>query len=147
MVTPFFWNTWWFRLTVLAAFTAGVVALVRYVSFSRLQSQLRRAEQQAALHRERARIAKDIHDDLGANLTQISLLSEFARQDSSAPEKVDTHAQKISATARQAVKSLDEIVWAVNPRNDTLAELIEYHGAIRARLSPIGGHPLPAGFP
>jgi signal transduction histidine kinase len=126
LVEPFIWETWWFRTVALAALTLGMVVLVRYVSFRRLQIQLQRAQREAALHQERARIAKDIHDDLGANLTQIALLSEFARQDRATPERVDVHTGKISTTARQAVKSLDEIVWAVNPHNDTLAELIDY---------------------
>jgi signal transduction histidine kinase len=128
VVTPFFWQTLWFRVTVLVSFTLSVIAVVRYVSFRRLHQQLRLLEQQAALHKERARIAKDIHDDLGANLTQISLLGELAQQDSGAPEKAVERTQQISATARQAIKSLDEIVWAVNPRNDTLAHLIDYAG-------------------
>ncbi|MEY2465537.1 MAG: hypothetical protein QOD03_58 [Verrucomicrobiota bacterium] len=90
---------------------------------------MRRFEQQAALHKERARIAKDIHDDLGASLTQISLLGELAQQDSgTSPETASKHIEKISNTARQVIKSLDEIVWAVNPRNDTLAHLIDYTG-------------------
>jgi signal transduction histidine kinase len=126
IVEPFVWETWWFRTIALAALTLAIVVLVRYVSFRRLQLQLQRAQREAALHQERARISKDIHDDLGANLTQIALLSEFARQDRATPERVDAHTEKISVTARQAVKSLDEIVWAVNPHNDTLAELIDY---------------------
>src|SRR5262249_34972849 len=80
-VQPFFWQRWWFQLAVLAGFTLSVVAIVRYVSFRRLRTQLRQLEQQTVLHKERARIAKDIHDDLGANLTQIALLSELTRQD------------------------------------------------------------------
>jgi signal transduction histidine kinase len=101
---------------------------VRYVSFRRLHARLRALEQQAALQRERARIAKDIHDDLGANLTQIAYLGELANQDRDEPKLVGERIGKISATARQAVKSLDEIVWAVNPRNDTLAHLLDYAG-------------------
>ena len=128
VVAPFFWQTWWFRLTVLAAFTFGVIAIVRYVSFRRLQKQLRVLEAQAALQKERARIAKDIHDDLGANLTQIAFLGELAHQDRGAPEQVAARIGKISTNARLAIKSLDEIVWAVNPRNDTLAHLIDYAG-------------------
>jgi signal transduction histidine kinase len=103
-----------------------VIAIVRYVSFRRLRAQLLQLEAQAALHKERARIAKDIHDDLGANLTQISLLGELAHQDRSAPQQVGEHIDKISNIARRAVKSLDEIVWAVNPQNDTLAHFIDY---------------------
>jgi signal transduction histidine kinase/ligand-binding sensor domain-containing protein len=128
VVAPFFWQTWSFRLAVLSGFTLALIALVRYVSFRRLRLRLRQLEQQAALHKERARIAKDIHDDLGANLTQISLLSELTRQDMAQPDKAGGHLQKISLTSRQVIKSLDEIVWAVNPRNDTLAHLIDYSG-------------------
>lgn len=128
VVAPFFWQNWWFRLAVLVGFTGSIIAIVRYVSFRRLRARLSSLEQQNALHRERARIAKDIHDDLGANLTQIAFLGELARQDRAEPEKATERTEKISATARQAIKSLDEIVWAVNPRNDTLAHLIDYVG-------------------
>jgi signal transduction histidine kinase/ligand-binding sensor domain-containing protein len=128
MVAPFLRERWWFRLAVVAAFTLSIVAIVRYVSFRRLHARLRVLEQQAALQRERARIAKDIHDDLGANLTQIAYLGELANQDRGEPNLVGERIGKISATARQTVKSLDEIVWAVNPRNDTLAHLLDYAG-------------------
>jgi signal transduction histidine kinase/ligand-binding sensor domain-containing protein len=128
VVAPFFWQTWWFRSAVLAGFTLGIVAIVRYVSFRRLRRQLRLLEVQAGLHKERARIAKDIHDDLGANLTQIALLGELARQDRGEPDKAAARLDTISGTARQAIKALDEIVWAVNPRNDTLPHLIDYAG-------------------
>lgn len=127
-VLPFFWQTWPFRVGAFAVFTLAVIGIVRYVSFRRLRRQVAALEQQAALHHERTRIAKDIHDDLGANLTQISLLSELAHQDMTAPEKAGEHLEKISTTARQVIKSLDEIVWAVNPRNDTLPHLIDYLG-------------------
>ncbi len=127
-VLPFYWQTWWFRLIVFATFTAGVIATVRYVSFRRLHLRLRLLEQQAALQKERARIAKDIHDDLGADLTQIAYLGELAQQDRAEPERVADRIGTISMTARQAVKSLDEIVWAINPRNDTLPHLIDYVG-------------------
>src|SRR6185369_15178781 len=83
-------------------------------------------ERQAALDKERARIARDIHDDLGGTLTQVSLLSGLALRDWKSPDKSFEHVQLISTTARQVIKSLDEIVWAVNPRNDTLPELINY---------------------
>lgn len=128
IVEPFYWQRWWFRLIVLAVFVFSVIAVVHYVSVRRLREQLAIMEQQAALQHERARIAKDIHDDLGANLTQIAFLGELAQQDRDEPGKASERAEKISATARQAIKSLDEIVWAVNPRNDTLAHLMDYAG-------------------
>ena len=155
-VTPFVWQTWWFRLAVVGLFTVGVAALVRYVSFRSLRLKLRTAQQQAALYQERARIAKDIHDDLGGSLTQISLLSELARQDRDAPEKTAAHAARISETARQVIKSLDEIVWAVNPRNDTLPHLIDYTGQFAVEFLRAAGirchvdlpdHPPPRAVP
>jgi len=79
------------------------------------------------VERERARIAKDIHDDLGASLTLIAVLGDLAKK-----ERVAERVEKMSSTARDAVKSLDEIVWAVNPRNDTLAHLIDYTGQFAA---------------
>ena len=127
-VEPFFWQRRWFQLAMLALFTLCVIAVVRYVSFRRLHRHIQELERQTMLHKERARIAKDIHDDLGANLTQITLLSELAHQDMAAPEKARPQVEKISSTARQVMKSLDEIVWAVNPRNDTLPHLVDYLG-------------------
>jgi signal transduction histidine kinase/ligand-binding sensor domain-containing protein len=128
VVAPFFWQRLWFRIGGLTIFTLAIIAAVRIISFRRLHQRLLILEQQEALHRERARIAKDIHDDVGANLTQIALLGELAQQDRTEPEKAADRLGKISGTARQAIKSLDEIVWAVNPRNDTLAHLIDYAG-------------------
>lgn len=127
-VAPFFWQTWWFRGLAAGFFIAIFVGIGRYVSFRRLRAKLRVLEQQAALSRERARIARDIHDDLGTRLSEITLLSELALQDHSQQEKGQEHIRHISVTARQATDSLDEIVWAANPRNDTLPDLVGYIG-------------------
>lgn len=128
IVSPFFWQTWWFRLGLFATFTGSVVTVVRLVSFRRLRQKLQVAEQQAALSQERARIARDIHDDLGGSLSHIKLLSELALQDRTPPDPTEGSLRQITATARQMLKSLDEIVWAINPRNDTLPHLISYLG-------------------
>jgi signal transduction histidine kinase len=119
-VQPFFWQTWWFRLGLLAVLIASVVAVVRYVSYRRLRLRLRRLEQETAVQKERARIAKDLHDDLGAHLSQIAMLSELAQSDFQKPEQAHGHIDQIFRTARSVTRSLDEIVWAVNPRNDSL---------------------------
>jgi signal transduction histidine kinase len=128
VVEPFLWQTWWFRGGALALFTLSVVAAVRYVSHRRLRLRLLVLERESALHTERARIAKDIHDDLGASLTQISLLGKLAEHDLGEPAKAGPLLKQISTTAREGVKAVDEIVWAVNPRNDTVAHLLDYAG-------------------
>ena len=78
------------------------------------------------IEHERARIARDLHDQLGANLTQVTLLGEMAEADKDLPGEIEQHAQQICATARETTRSLDEIVWAVNPSNDTLESLANY---------------------
>jgi signal transduction histidine kinase/ligand-binding sensor domain-containing protein len=127
-VDPFFWQTWWFRLGLLAGFTGAVVAVVRLVSYRRLRRRLQQAEQMSALSQERARIARDIHDDLGGSLAHVKLLSELATRERAAPEPGEDYLGQITATTRQMLKSLDEIVWAINPRNDTLPNLVGYLG-------------------
>jgi signal transduction histidine kinase len=139
VVKPFFWQTWWFRLIAVVMFISVFVGIGRYVSFRRLRAKLRLLEQQAVVSRERARIARDIHDDLGTRLSEITLLSELALQDHSHREKGQEHIRHISVTARQATDSLDEIVWAANPRNDTLPDLIGYIGQFAQQFLQMAG--------
>jgi signal transduction histidine kinase/ligand-binding sensor domain-containing protein len=136
-VMPFFWQTWWFRLGVLLLFTASVIAVVRYISFRRMRRKLRAAEQQAAIERERGRIARDIHDDLGNRLTEIQLLTGLAQSDRTLPD--NSIAGEISSAARQATDALDEIVWAINPGNDTLPHLIDYLGQFAVEFLQTAG--------
>lgn len=127
-VSPFYWQTWWFRAGLLAVFTAVVVAVVRWLSHRRLRRELRRAEQQAALSEDRARIARDLHDELGGSLAHVKLLSEMAAQERPPGDLPGENLREITHTTRQLLKSLDEIVWAINPRNDTLPHVIGYLG-------------------
>jgi ligand-binding sensor domain-containing protein/signal transduction histidine kinase len=125
-VLPPFWRTWWF-LSSSAIFLLGmIVGFVYYASTQRLHRQLEGLRQQEALEKERARIARDLHDQLGANLTQVALLGELAEEDKASPKEVEAHAKQISQTARETTHALDEIVWTVNPSNDTLDGLINY---------------------
>ena len=104
----------------------GVGATVRIMEKRKFQLQLQRAEQESALERERARIAQDLHDDLGSSLTRLSLLSGLIKADKDNPEQVEAHAGKLAQSADQTVRALEEIVWAVRPGSDTLQSLVEY---------------------
>jgi signal transduction histidine kinase len=123
-VVPLWWQTAWFRLAVIIAAVALVVLVVRAVSHRRLRSRLERLERESAVERERARIARNIHDDLGASLTRISLLTQTARRDEGTVES--RQLGQIYETVRQITRSMDEIVWAVNPKNDHLDGLVSY---------------------
>jgi ligand-binding sensor domain-containing protein/signal transduction histidine kinase len=122
-VQPQFWQTWWFRAAGILCLIGIVVGVVRYISTQKLKREALLHEQQ---EHERARIARDLHDQLGANLTQVALLGEMAEVDKNLPGEIELHAQQISHTARETTRALDEIVWAVNPSNDTLEGLANY---------------------
>ena len=125
-ITQHFWQQWWFTVLSALLVLAAVGTTVRVVEKRKYQVQLRRAEQEHALERERARIAQDLHDDLGSLLTRISLLGGLLRNDKDNPEQVAAHATKISHAADQTVRALEEIVWAVRPGSDTLQGLVDY---------------------
>jgi signal transduction histidine kinase len=123
---PQLWQTWWFRGLAVLGLLGSVGGTVRLVEKRKLHRRLRHMEQERALERERARIARDLHDDLGSSLTRISLLSGLARADRDNPGQVEIHAEKISESAAQTVRALEEIVWAVRPGSDSLQSLVDY---------------------
>jgi len=125
-VEPPLWRTWWFLSTTAACLLGAIIAVVHYLSTQKLQRQLERLKHEEALEQERSRIARDIHDQLGASLTHVSLLGELVESDKDSPEAVEAHARQISQTARDTTRALDEIVWAANPSNDTLDGLVSY---------------------
>jgi len=125
---PHFWQTWWFRICTLLAGVAGVTRIVWQVSRRRMRRKLEAAERLQAVERERTRIAKDIHDHLGANLTRISLLSQSAHGELENPAQAAAQLERIYETSRELTRSMDEIVWAVNPQHDTLDSLASYLG-------------------
>jgi signal transduction histidine kinase/ligand-binding sensor domain-containing protein len=128
---------WWqrvpFRMFALGALAAAVWGGVTL----RARTRIRRAEQAQAVERERTRIARDMHDELGASLTQIGAASSLAQGEP--PESAAARLREIGDTARRSVEALDEIVWAVNPRYDSLAGTIEYLGKYAVRFLSSAG--------
>jgi signal transduction histidine kinase len=84
------------------------------------------AERRHAIEAERTRIARDIHDELGSSLSQIRLLSEMTLAQNESLPQIQDNSVKISGKALEATRVLDEIVWAVDPHNDTLESLASY---------------------
>jgi signal transduction histidine kinase/ligand-binding sensor domain-containing protein len=128
VVLPYFWQTWTFRAAAALAAAGALGGAVRGITRRRYRRKLERLERQRAIEKERSRIAKDIHDDLGASLTRITLLSQTARGDLEHPEQAAADLDRIYDTARELTQAMDEIVWAVNPQHDTLDSLVSYLG-------------------
>lgn len=123
---PNYWETVWFRVGRVV-FSAGLLAgLVAIVIRQRYRRRLERLEQRRGLERERARIAQDLHDDLGAGLVEISFGSELAQDTSLSQDESREHAREIGSRAREMVTALDEIVWAVNPKHDDVSSMATY---------------------
>lgn len=114
IISPPFWQTWWFVTLVLIT----VAFLIYYLGTIRIKSQLE-------IEKLKLKIASDLHDNIGAGLTEISILSEVAeRSEGHSNSIVKKDLQKISDTARQLVDSMSDIVWVVNPQRDSLHDLI-----------------------
>jgi signal transduction histidine kinase/ligand-binding sensor domain-containing protein len=109
LLRPPFWQAWWFQLTVFLTL-AGLLALIYHYRVSRL----------LALQKMRARIANDLHDDVGSGLSQIAIWSDIAIRD----EQDRDALQRIAVSSRSLVDNIGDIVWTVNPRRDTLRQLI-----------------------
>lgn len=132
-------------LALLALAASGWVAVLHRQVAERtrqLEKQIQerqRAERQREIEQERARVAHDLHDDLGAGLTEVNMLCSLIRSAATSNEEKQRYLNELMHTAERMVTSLDEIVWAVNPRNDTIASLASYFGAYAQRLLDLAG--------
>ena len=98
---------------------------MKIVEYERSLEQ-QRFRHKAAMEAERARIAAELHDDLGANLTQIQWLGDSATHNEGSTSGDKQLLLRISRKSREMVLLIDQIVWAVNPKNDTLEHLVTY---------------------
>ncbi len=113
-ILPPIWQRPWFVAVASVVVVALVALLYRY-----------RVAQLVAIERVRTRIATDLHDDIGASLSQIAILSELARTDAdTAPETANT-LDRIATTSRELVESMGDIVWAINPKRDRVGDLLQ----------------------
>lgn len=129
-VRPPFWRTWWF-LTLATVFTLGsTVSITRFALRRRLESRLERVrleqqiererlEKALEVERERRRISQDIHDEVGSGLTKILMLSQNASE-------AGQQSSEISLAAQGVIDGMQEIIWSINPKNDTLQSLVAF---------------------
>jgi len=111
-ISPPFWKTWWFiTLCVIIVFIIGY-SLYNY-----------RLEQLLQVERLRTKISTDLHDDIGSTLSSISILSELVLHKKD-KEQTDEMLNEIKDNAINLMEKMDDIVWSINPKNDSLEDLL-----------------------
>ena len=116
----------WFWPACVLVLTAAGFGNWRYLAWRKVRREILRLQGQQALEKERLRIAQDIHDDLGARITEISIASSLAKKQPGLPDATGADFERISGMSRELVAALYETVWAVNPENDNLDSLGTY---------------------
>jgi len=126
IILPPFWKRTWFIVTVGMAAAGFSVAAIRYSAWRKAQRVIAELGRMTAVQAERARIARDLHDGLGADLTQVALLSELAQVNFDQPDRARAYVDDTFRAAQKLTRAVDEVVWTLDPSNDTLARFGPY---------------------
>ncbi len=126
IVVPPFYETKLFAFVIAALAAAAISLIVRQITRNRMQRRLDALERERAVEHERSRIARDLHDNLGADLTHLALLSDLAQADAGDAVKAKCHFDQIFDLAQNLTRQVDEMVWAVNPANDSLKGFVPF---------------------
>lgn len=112
IINPPFWRTYWFIALCIVVLVGVLYAVYRY-----------RINELLHLQKVRNRIATDLHDDIGTTLTNISILSELSKKNLQ-KEEAATFLDRIAEEVHNSSQALDDIVWSINTRNDTLEQTV-----------------------
>ncbi|HKG69294.1 MAG TPA: two-component regulator propeller domain-containing protein [Segetibacter sp.] len=111
-IQPPFWKTWWFiALTIFAL--AGCFYYIYRLKINKL----------LAVQKMRSKVARDLHDDVGATLTSINILSEMAKRKTNGNVEAKELIEKISDNSSRMMEAMDDIVWSINPNNDSMKRI------------------------
>jgi signal transduction histidine kinase len=145
---------WWtvrHTIAVIAILSGGLLLALGWVTLLRRTVALRTAqlkteieerqlvEQRRVMEEERTRVAQDLHDELGAGLTEVDILGALVQNPQIESEKKQGYLGELREVSRSLVAGLDEIVWAVNPRYDSVADLAGYYSLFAQRFLNLAG--------
>jgi len=126
IISPPYWQTWWFYLFEIIIIIAILIWIIRLYTLRKLNKQKVEFEKTKAVSDERSRIASDMHDDLGAGLTSIRLLSEIANIKTTEDSSTKNEIRKIVRVATNLSENLKEIIWTMNSNFDKLEDFVIY---------------------
>jgi ligand-binding sensor domain-containing protein/signal transduction histidine kinase len=113
IITPPFWQTWWFRMALAFAVIAFLAALYNY-----------RVSKLLEIERTRLHIARDLHDDVGSSLSSIALTADMLQKELASNGLVNRQLARVHETAQKLSRNLKEIVWAIDPQRDKFDALL-----------------------
>ena len=125
-ITPPYWKRTWFILLYIFLFVALITMITYRISQARSIKKVRLLEKQIAIDTERNRISADMHDEIGSSITHIALFSELIQTQHKTDTELKNDIKSIAVTARKLVQTMGDIIWALNPQNDTMEVLLIY---------------------
>jgi len=146
-ILPPYWQTTWFKIIAVFIAIAALIIMIRYYIAAKVQNKIKELEKQKAVNEERLRISRDMHDELGTGLTKIALLSEVTKQWFHKYANDFAPLQEITTTSRELTQKMGEIIWTLNPMNDTLDNLAAYLKEHLYELSEAASLDLITSFP
>ena len=126
VIKPPYWQTWWFRSGVGLLVIGLLIMAIRFYYRRKLEKRIMLLEKQQAIEKERTRIATDMHDDLGSGLSRIKFLSQSIQLKTKEQKSIKDDVSKIAQYSDEMVDKMGEIVWALNEKNDSLADLLAF---------------------
>ena len=139
VVAPPFYANVWFRASAVASVFVLVLLVERLVSRARTRKKLQQLERKQAVEEERARIARDIHDDLGTVLSRISMASESASLEAEPGSSQQKRLGEICEASRDLTRTMEQIVWAQNPVHDSIDNAASFFASFASDLLVAAG--------
>jgi signal transduction histidine kinase len=124
-VLPPWWRTGWFLSLAAGGGVAVVAGATRWQMSRVMRRRLALLEAQSAVERERLRLARDLHDEVGSGLGRVILFAHEARRHAEDPARLRPELERVQASAQELMQHAREIVWAVSPQHDTLRSVVE----------------------
>jgi ligand-binding sensor domain-containing protein/signal transduction histidine kinase len=138
-ILPPFWQTWWFIALSGIMLLGTIGGTIRYVELRKVRRHIEQLEQERAIETERSRISQDMHDEIGSSLTKIAILGELIKREAEQGNRSSVHAERITSTAREVIDNMAEIIWAIDPKNDRLENILAYIREYAAEQYEIAG--------
>lgn len=124
-ILPFWYQTWWFRVLIIIATLGLAFYIARLIYVIHLRKQKALLEKQLAVQYERQRISAEMHDDIGAGLSGIKLMTEITKQKIT-DEETANQMKKIHSSVGEISSKMKEVIWSLNTENDSLDSLLSY---------------------